>query len=133
MSVSDILSHSKFISAPVFSKKSVPNRPAACVGSGHTRNGCLYCRPSSVKETNCCPFMSSVSPVTPYGFAEVTLTSPVDMPGCIIDTLEPVSKIRRLAIPSISTEIVGAPDSNRTETENLLTALSWLARWKELS
>ena len=62
----------------------------------------------------------------------MTLTSPVDMPGCIIDT-EPVSKIRRLVIPSISTEIVGAPDSNRTETENLLTALSGVARWKELS
>jgi hypothetical protein len=77
--------------------------------------------------------MSRVFPVTPYGFAEVTLTSPVDMPGCIIDTLEPMSKMRRLAIPSISTEIAGAPNSNRTETENVLTALSVVARWKELS
>jgi len=59
--------------------------------------------------------------------------SPVDMPGCIIDTLEPVSKMGRLAIPYISTEIVGAPNSNRTETENFLTALSGVARWKELS
>jgi hypothetical protein len=55
------------------------------------------------------------------------------MPGCIIDTMEPVYKIRRLAILSISTEIVGAPNSNRTETENFLTALSGLTRWKELS
>jgi hypothetical protein len=47
--------------------------------------------------------------------------------------LEPVSKMRRLAIPSISTEIVVAPDSNRIETENFLTALSGVAWWKELS
>jgi len=33
----------------------------------------------------------------------------------------------------ISTEIVGAPCSNRTETENNLTALSGPLRWKELS
>jgi hypothetical protein len=71
--------------------------------------------------------------VTPYGFTEVTLTSPVDMPGCIIDTLEPVSKMRRLAIPSISTEIVDASNSNRIETKNILTALSVVVRWKELS
>jgi hypothetical protein len=70
-----------------------------------------------VKETNCSPFISRVFPITPYGFTEVTPTSPGDMPGYIIDALEPVSKIRRLAIPSISTEIVGAPSSNRTETK----------------
>ena len=58
--------------------------------------------------------------------------SSVDALGCSIDTLEPVSKIRRLATP-ISTEIVGAPCSNRTETETRLTALSGPLRWKELS
>jgi hypothetical protein len=47
--------------------------------------------------------------------------------------LESVSKIRRLAIPSFSTEIVDEPDSNRTETVNFFTALSGVERWKELS
>ena len=50
MSVSDTLPPSKLISAHVFSKKSMPSRPAASVGSGHTRNGCIYCRPSNVKK-----------------------------------------------------------------------------------
>ena len=77
--------------------------------------------------------MSRVSRVTQYGFAVVSLTPPVDMPGCIIDMLKPVPKMRRLVIPPISTEIVGAPNSNRIETENILTALSGVARWKELS
>ena len=58
--------------------------------------------------------------------------SPVDTLGCSIDTLEPVSEIRRLATP-ISTEILGAPSCNRTETENRLTALSGPLRWKDLS
>jgi len=85
--------------------------------------------PTSKKQTA----ISRFFPVTPYGFAGVSLTSPVDIPDCIIDTLELVSKMRRLAIPSVSAEIVGAPNSNRTETENFLTALSGVARWKELS
>ena len=67
------------------------------------------------------------------GFARVTLTSTVDNLGCSIDTMESVSKIRRRATPSISTEILGAPCSNRTETENRLTALSGPLKWKELS
>jgi hypothetical protein len=45
------------------------------------------------------------SPVTPYGFIEVTLTSLLDTPGCRIETLEPVSMIRLCIIPSVSTEI----------------------------
>jgi hypothetical protein len=49
--------------------------------------------------------MSRVFLVTSYGFAEVTLTSPVDLPGYIMDTLEPVSKMRCLAIPTISTKL----------------------------
>jgi hypothetical protein len=58
--------------------------------------------------------MSSFFLVTSYGITQVILTSLVDMPGWIIDML--VSKKIRFAIPSISTEIVGAPNSNRTET-----------------
>ena len=40
--------------------------------------------------------------------------------------------MRSLAIPSICTEIVGVSNSDRTETENVLTALSEVASWKEL-
>jgi len=38
--------------------------------------------------------------------------------------------MRRHYIPSISPEIVDAPNSNRTETENLTTALSGVAGYK---
>lgn len=82
---------------------------------------------------NCCPFISRVSPVTPYGSTEVMLTLPIDTPGCSIDMLELMSRIRLLDIPSISTDIVGVPCSNRIGTLGLLTAFSGRLRWKELS
>ena len=68
-----------------------------------------------MKETDCCPLMLRTSPVT--------LTSPLDMPGCSIDTLESVYKIWLLDIPSISTETVGVPCSNKTKTADLSRCL----------
>ena len=51
------------------------------------------------------------------------------MPGRSIESLKPVSKIRRRDIPSMSTKIEGVPRSNKTETEGLSTAFSeWLRR-----
>jgi len=47
--------------------------------------------------------------------------------------LEPVSKIRLLDIPSISTEIVGVPCSNKMETIHIITAPAGAFRWKKLS
>ena len=103
-------------------------------GSEHTRIVCLNLHPLSMKETDCCHLMLRTSPVTfPYGSSLVTLTSPLGTPGCSIDTLEPVSKIRLLDIPSISTEIAGVPCSNKTQTADFTTALSGALRWKELS
>src|SRR5215469_14501631 len=133
MSEKDISLHSKFTTAPVFSRKSVPRRPAASEGREHTRNAWVYSRPFSEKETDCNPFISSICPVTPCGFAAVILTSLCDTPGWSIDTLEPVSKIKRLGTPSISTETVGVPCSNVIETEEVVTALSGALGWEELS
>jgi hypothetical protein len=53
----------------------------------------------------------------------VSKYSELCVPCCINDTLQPVSKIRRLAISSISTEILGAPNSNRTETKKLFDSV----------
>jgi len=47
--------------------------------------------------------------------------------------MEPVSKIRLLDIPSISTDIVDAPCSIEMETLWLLTSFSGALRWRELS
>jgi hypothetical protein len=124
--------HTRNLFRQLFSRRNPCRADQPHVGSGHTRNGCLYSRPSNVKETNCCILCQGFSQSHHMVFLR-WLTSPVDMPGCIIDTLESLSKMRRLAIPSISTEIVGAPNSSRTETENFLTALSGVARWKEVS
>jgi len=66
--------------------------------------------------------MSRTSLVTPYGSSVVTCTLLLDMPGCIFDMLEPVSKIRLLDIPSISADIVGVPCSNRMGTVSFVTA-----------
>jgi hypothetical protein len=85
------------------------------------------------RETDCSPFISRTSPVTPCGFFAVTLTSLFGTPGWRIDTLEPVSKIKHLGTPSISTETVGAPCSNMIETEEVVTALSGVLGWEELS
>jgi len=54
------------------------------------------------------------------------------MPGCKIKTLEPVSTIKYLGIPSILTRTVGVPCSIMTETNSFLAALSGASRWKEL-
>jgi hypothetical protein len=59
--------------------------------------------------------------------------SPLGTAGCSIDILEPVSKIRLLATPSISTEKVGPPCSNMMETRDFSAALSGALRRKELS
>ena len=70
------------------------------------------------------PFISRTSPVTPYGLVVVTLTSRLDMPGCKIETLELVSIIRLLGIPSVSTRTVGVPCSNTIETTDFMAAFS---------
>lgn len=129
----DILPHSKSITAPALSMTSVPSRSAASVGSEHTGNAWLNSRPFSTKETECCLLMSRISAVTPYGFIVVTRTSSLDKPRCSIDRLKPVSKIRILDIPSISSEIVGVPCSNKTESEDFMTPFSRALRWKKWS
>jgi hypothetical protein len=57
----------------------------------------------------------------------------LDMPGCSIEIVEPVSKSRLLDMPCISTDIVGAPCSIEMETLCLLTVFSGALRWRELS
>ena len=81
----------------------------------------------------CRPFMSRTSPVTPYGLASVTLTSLLEIPGCNIETFEPVYKIRLPDMPSIQTEIKGLPHSNAILTGGLSTAFSGTVRRKEMS
>ena len=63
---------------------------------------------------------------------DVALTSLCDTPGWSIETLDPVSTIRRFASPSISNETVEEPCSSRTETVDLSTAFPWVSRWREL-
>jgi len=113
--------------------KSVPTIPAASVGSEHTKNVCLNSRQYNQNETVCCLLMLRTSPVTPYGLASVTLKSLLEIPGCNIETFEPVSKIRLLDMPSIQTEIKGIPHSNAILTGGLSTAFSGTVRRKELS
>jgi hypothetical protein len=54
----------------------------------------------------------------------MTLTSRLNMPGCSIKTLKPVSKIRHRDIPSMLTKIEGVPCSNKTNCGPLATALN---------
>jgi len=54
------------------------------------------------------------------------------MPGCIIDMLDPVSTIRLLVTPSISTVMEGVPCSSKNETEDAMTAFSRVLRRREL-
>jgi len=63
----------------------------------------------------------------------VTSTVLLEIPGSIIDTLDPVSKIRRRATSSLSTEIEGVPCSNKTELKDAMAAFSGVLRWRELS
>ena len=107
-------------------------RPSASVGIGHTRNVWSNFRPSKTKETCCWPLMFRASPVNPYGFMDVALTSLCDTPGWSIETLDPVSTIRRFGSTSISNETVGKPCSSRTETVGLSTAFPCVSRWREL-
>ena len=127
-----MLPHSKSMTkTPACAIKSVPSRPAASVGSEHTRNACSNRRPFISKETDCQPLISRTLLFTPYGFMPMTLTSRLDMPGCSIESLNLVSKIRCGDIPSVSTKMEGVPRSNKTETEGLSTAFSeWLRRRK---
>jgi hypothetical protein len=129
--VGKILLRSKSRVAPASSKKSVPNRPAASVGSARTKNLWLYSRPSNSKVTDCRPFISRASPVTPYGFREVTLTSLFDTRGWSIKTLEPVST-RRLLVTPMFTNTEGVPHSDRTETDRIVATFSGEPRRKEL-
>ena len=63
----------------------------------------------------------------------VVSTALLDMPGCIIETLDPVSRIRRRATPSISTEMEGVTYSNIIKLKDAITAFSGSLRWRELS
>jgi len=63
----------------------------------------------------------------------VTSTTLLDMPGCIIETLDPVSRIGRRAAPSISTEMEGVPCFNITGVRDAMTAFTGLLSWRELS
>jgi len=131
MSARDIFPHSKSITVPNFSRKSVPSRPAASVGSEQTKNVCVYSRLFSKKVTVCSPFTSRASPVTPCGFVCVITTPRLDTACCSIETLDPVSIIRLLDSPSISTETVGVPCSSKMEHVVVAAASSVVLRWKE--
>ena len=102
---SAILPHSKLISSPVLSKKSVPISPVASVGRGHTKNLLSYFCLPSVKET----------------------------PGWSIDTLEPVSTIRRCHFPSNSNVREEVLCSNKTAISGIPNAFSGMPRWSEPS
>ena len=54
----------------------------------------------------------------------VTFMFLLDMPGCIMDILEPVSKIRLLNIPPVTADILGVPCSNEMGTVSFVTAFS---------
>ena len=90
-------------------------------------------RPFSVKVSDWSPVISRNSPVKPYGYVVVTLTSHLNMRGCNIETLGLVSTIRLRGFPFISTEIIGVPCPNVTETGDFVTASPGAPRWKELS
>ena len=70
--------------------------------------------------------------MTPYGRVVVMLTSRLDMRGCKIETLETVSMIRLLGVPSISIRREGVPYSNTTDKGDFMAALSGALRWKGL-
>jgi hypothetical protein len=63
----------------------------------------------------------------------VNVISLLDMPGCKIEMLEPVSTIKSLLTPSILTEIEGVPGSNATEIFGLVTEFTVVKRQEELS
>ena len=89
MPIWDFLPHSKSITAPAFSRKSVPSKPAASVGRKHTRNVWVNLRSLSTKviEVPLCPGLPQ---------SHHTVLSRLDMPGRKIETFEPVSIIRLL-------------------------------------
>lgn len=132
VSVSDILPQSKFMTALVSSIKYVLNRPAVSVGSEHTKNLCLNSLLSNSKETDSRPVISRASPVKPHGFIFVTFTSLLDTPNCNFGTLEPVSNISLLIIPSIVTDR-GGTAFQQYRNVGVMTALPGAQRWKELS
>jgi len=86
MSVNSILPHLKSTLAPNRFLKSVPSRPGVLAGSEYTRKECVNSLPFSRKVTDCCPLISRMSPITPYGSSVVTCTLLLDMSGCIIDS-----------------------------------------------
>jgi hypothetical protein len=105
---------------------------AASEGRGHTKNIWSNFRPPSVKETSCrllCPWLL----LSLRRVLEEPRTSMRDTPGWSIDTFEPMSKIRRLALLSISSATEGATCSNKSELMGLPTAFSGMLRWSELS
>jgi hypothetical protein len=121
---SDILPLSKFITAPAPSIKSVPNRPAASVGSAHTKNVTEFAaakielyRLSSLNRQSVCP-------VTPCGLIVVASTTFPDILGCKIETFDPVLTTRFRVVPSMASAIDGVPLCQPKETEGVAIAFS---------
>ena len=117
-----ILPHSKVISEPALSKKSVPFSTAASVGSGRNKNLWSIFRPPRVKETSCLSLTSRDSPVNPKSQREMSLNCLRDTPGWSRETLEHVSSIRHRHFPSTSNMIAGAPCFHRTAIVGFPTA-----------
>ena len=62
----------------------------------------------------------------------VTSTALFDMPDFIIETLDPVSRIRLRSTTCISIEMQGVPCSNKTELKDVITAFAMVLKWREL-
>jgi len=117
---SSTLPHSKLISAPFFSVKSLYH--SRCFrGEGTYQKHWSNIRPASVIDTCCRPLTSTVSPVKPKRRSVVSLKYLRNTPSWSINTSEPVSTIRCRHFPSISNVIEGAPCSNRTAVGSLST------------
>jgi len=82
-----------------FSRKSVPNRPTASVGSKQTKNVCVLSRMFNQKVNICSPFTPRVSHAVACCFDRVILTPRLDTAGCSMETLQPVSITTLLDIP----------------------------------
>jgi hypothetical protein len=85
MPVSEILLHSKSITATNRVMMRVPTKLAASVRSERNRKESPKSRPFHTKVTDRCHLMSRTFAVTPYGSIVVTLTSLLDTLGCNID------------------------------------------------
>ena len=70
--------------------------------------------PPNINETDCRPLTSRFSPVTPNGFIAVSRMALLELPGCKIEIFEPVSILRILCFPSMTTRLFGGVCSNPT-------------------